>query len=302
MGIIVICKKQLSLKNIGVMSMKVMNIIMLLFAALLCGGCISGTVNGEINDIFRYETRIIDRHGELSEADGVFRIDIKKQITKNTHPFTSLAGIPRRIHRSFFYGDSFEKERTSLEVQETHLLPLGNPPKDALLYKWTLVPDENVKLMLKRSLGMRSQNDISNVNGRSDSFMYDVDYKTLVLPLVVPGADWRKASEASGHSEGFGFHVHPKDAGLLSKPFMIVEDGGCLLAVPYRNENGILFFYTLKDDDEITRQFVRRYYRSNVMVKAVLLPPTIVLDIVTFPVQVGVFIYVLFDPYSRPLM
>ena len=278
--------------------MRVVSIIMLLFAALLCGGCISGTMNGEINDIFRYETHVIDRHGELSEADGGFRIDVKKRITKNNHPFSSLAGIPRRIYRRLFYGESFGEERTSLEVQDTHLLPLGKPPKDALLYKWTLVPDENVKLMPKWSLGMRNQKDISNVNGRSDSFMYDVDYKTLVLPLAVPGAVWRKASSASGRSEGFGFHVHPKDADLLSKPFMVVADSGYVVAVPYRNENGSLFFYALKDDDEITRQYVRRYRHSNVMAKAVLLPPAIVLDIVTCPVQVGIFIYELFtEPY-----
>ncbi len=279
--------------------MRVMRIIMLLLTALLCGGCISGFVNGEINDSFHYETCIIDRHGELSEADGIFRIDIKKQITKNTHPFMTLVGIPRQ----FFCFDPYERQEhrkkfmESTEVQETYLLSLENPPKDGLMYKWTLVPDENVKLMPKWSLGMRNQSDINSVNGRADSFMYDVDYKTLVLPLAVPEADWRKVSAVSGQSGEFRFHVHPKDLKLLSKPFVVCKDSGYVLAVPYRNENGIFFFYTLKDDDDITPQFIR-YNRTNVIIKAVLLPPTIVLDIVTCPVQVCIFIFELFtEPY-----
>ena len=250
------------------LSMRNLRLLAMVLLSLSCCSCITYSTGKFCNRCLEM-TKIIDQHGYLSQDGTSFTINSKWRTEYRNNPF--------------------QKQLKSFVQEATHTYSLVTPERDGKLCCWTIIPSNTAHRFAasySRELNPTKNNpvDISQIN-----------YNALIIPeLYLP--------YSSSYAKKRITQIHPDDIPLLSKPFFIINDAGGKLAIPYNFKDNICYFYLPKEDIVYSNKFIVKQTTSNILLKTVLIPPAIVLDIVSMPIQASVvFCAICTGAFKHPL-
>ena len=217
-----------------------------------CGCCFSNKAQDFCNRCYSYKTtQIIARNGRLSQDGTTFTVYSHKLIDPD--PYKHLADY--------------------IKYETTHVYSMTSPEPNGKLCQFTLVPSINTKRLNVNTFGLPE-----NINFR---YSKTLDYSRLTLPVLTLPHYSRKCA----------ISIHPDDAIYFSKPFIIYCKDDYILAIPYKMENNICHFYIPKEDLVTENICTETSNLGNIVLKIVLMPPAVVLDVITSPIQLTILVH-----------
>ena len=249
-------------------------LLMLLWA--FCSGCFTGAVDS-FCDRCHEDVHILERRCEWSEDGKTLAVYCRKRIDYCYDPFRLFAG--------------------SKEESTTHIYSLTTPGPDDKLCCWLLVPTTQKRQL---RVGYDSYDFLEVKEGKEfepeQLLRNKVDYNHLLLPSIQPPSyQW-----AENLPETYSVIVHPDDLPLFQKPFL-VSRGGCFLVIPYKIEENVCWFYVPKDQFFSGTDHYNISTTSQSVFKTLLMPPAIVLDVITSPIQFCIFITYFISNFPKSL-
>lgn len=229
-------------------------LIAILALSLCCCGCFSHRAELYCYD-FREHSHILEKRGELAPDGKNFTVHLKKRIDY------------RRI--------SFGKFDGSVEQSVSHEYSLTRPEPDAK------------RLVLKLEPSPVNRCRIIKMNTSGHLLAKEANYNLLHLPEIYCSysmMSYLRNPKIKESSEQFLIHIHPDDIPLLTKPILL-PGGHTWLAIPYKMDGNLCHFYIPKED--LVTEFGENVPNgSQTVMRIILMPPAIVLDILTSPVQI----------------
>ena len=217
-----------------------------------CGCCFSDRTQDFCNRRYSCKTtQIIDRHGRFSQDGTTFTVYSHKLIDPD--PNQHLADY--------------------IKYETTHVYSMTSPEQNGKLCQFTLVPSINAKHLNVNTFGLPE--NIKYCNSKT------LDYSSLTLPVLILPHYSRKCA----------ISIHPDDASYFFKPFIIYCKDDYILAIPYKMENNICHLYIPKEDLVTENIFTKTSNIGNILSKVVLMPPAVILDVITSPIQFIVFVH-----------
>ena len=217
-----------------------------------CGCCFSDRTQDFCNRRYSCKTtQIIARNGRLSQDGTTFTVYSHKLIDPD--PNQHLADY--------------------IKYETTHVYSMTSPEQNGKLCQFTLVPSINAKHLNVNTFGL-----IENINYCNSKTL---DYSSLTLPVLILPHYSRKCA----------ISIHPDDASYFFKPFIIYCKDDYILAIPYKMENNICHFYIPKEDLVTENIYTKTSNIGNILSKVVLMPPAVILDVITSPIQFIVFVH-----------
>ncbi|MBQ6474213.1 MAG: hypothetical protein IJJ33_19660 [Victivallales bacterium] len=250
-----------------------------LFAAmlmtLLWSGCCTVRTNKFCDNCYK-RCEVVERRGNLSEDGKTFSLYCKTRLEYRHNPFT--------------------KKVKFKEKENTFVFPLTAPAKEQDKRTLMLILSPSLKVssleILHYGINAQHNKDANNRQTRDN-----VDYNQLDLPL------FRRYGRCVGTRGGNGIYkydepirVRPEDLHVFAKPFVIQEipvDPRPRLALPYLMEDNVCHYYLAPDESSLLRtSWVMSSLPGNLM-RMVLLPPAVVVDVITSPIQLVIAIAIL---------
>jgi hypothetical protein len=217
-----------------------------------CGCCFSDRTQDFCNRRYSCKTtQIIARNGRLSQDGTTFTVYSHKLIDPD--PNQHLADY--------------------IKYETTHVYSMTSPEQNGKLCQFTLVPYINTKHLNVNTFGLTE--NINYCNSKT------LDYSSLTLPVLILPHYSRKCA----------ISIHPDDASYFFKPFIIYCKDDYILAIPYKMENNICHFYIPKEDLVTENIYTKTSNIGNILSKVVLMPPAVILDVITSPIQFIVFVH-----------
>ena len=240
---------------------KVFFFLSILFILVLCNGCFTYETT-KFCERMHNEIHILERHGELSNDGQHLTVYVKKQTN--------------------YCRDPFKIWRGSIVEESTHTYSLTNPEPDALQKEFLIILDE------RRHQRIDLQN--FEINDGEEAI---VERNDKVNPgrLSLP-AFFIYPRKQEGTKDVYStIVIHPDDFHFLSHPFVVLSfdrTKNNTLVIPYKREGNIIYAYCPKEDLLGLKKHLVEETIGAWALWAVLIPPAVVLDIVTSPVQ-GIF-------------
>lgn len=206
------------------------------------------------------DIRIIERQGKLSEDGKSLSVYLKKRTDYCRDPF----GI--------WKGSKIE--------ESTHVYPLTKPEPNSIQKEFLVMfydqTSERVRLH-----GFETKYEHETI-GKTQGV---VDYDRLVLPAFHIYPMTPRAGSNDNYST---IRIRPDDFHYLSHPFVWLSLNVYkhnTLVIPYKLEDNICYAYLPKENLIGMKKLIGKPNLSRYMWKVVFIPPSVVLDIVTSPVQ-----------------
>ena len=244
----------------------------MLLLLLLCNGCFTTGVSDLCGRIHN-EIEVLERRGEVSNDGQHLEVYLKKQTTYCRPPF---------------------RKRRVVE-ESTHVYSLTTPEPGALQKEFllSLKDDKGQRIHLQSYEITDGQDEITDGQETAIGQNEEVNLGRLILPRVVIYPCRREGTRDIYST----LSIHPDDAHFLTQPFVWesfhwYQDN--TLVIPYQQEGDILKAYCPKEDLIGPKQHRVQETIGAWALFAVLTPPALVLDVVTFPVQCVAF-YVAFQ-------
>ena len=226
---------------------------------MVCNGCFTYSAIG-FCDQCGNDIRIIERQGKLSEDGKSLSVYLKKRTDYCRDPF----GI--------WKGSKIE--------ESTHVYPLTKPEPNSIQKEFLVMfydqTSERVRLH-----GFETKYEHETI-GKTQGV---VDYDRLVLPVFHIYPMTPRAGSNDNYST---IRIRPDDFHYLSHPFVWLSLNVYkhnTLVIPYKLEDNICYAYLPKENLIGTKKIIGKPNLSRYMWKVVFIPPSVVLDIVTSPVQ-----------------
>ena len=231
---------------------------------MVCNGCftyVAESICYRCHD----DIQIIERRGEVSNDGKRLSIYLKKRTDYCRDPFGIWKG--------------------SIEEEGTYEYPLTSPEPHAVLKQFPVVLDDNCTLRA-------SMQPLEVKNGKEAEAkeVNDADYNPLILPLL---QQVEPVFEIHGQKNDT-IRIHPDDLPFLSRPFVYKYWGyySCYkLVIPYKQENGIYYMYLPKKGLISPSKMPKKPNIGTQILKTLLIPPAMLLDVLTFPVQAIYVVY-----------
>ena len=254
----------------------------MLVLLMVCNGCFTSIAN---NICYRChdDIQIIERHGELSNDQKSLSIHLKKRRDYCRDPFGIWKG--------------------SIEEEETHVYPLTSPESHTGLKQFSVILDNNAERISCQHFEVKDEKDAERMD------VLGADYNRLILPVlkqVMP------VFEIDGAMDDCSMRIHPDDLPFISRPFVYeyrrLTDYGMIhpivfrywrdsphyyrLVIPYKQESNVRYVY-LPGKSLITPSKVpNKPNTSTYILEVLFIPPAVILDVLTFPIQ---FIYEVYE-------
>ena len=231
----------------------------LLILLLLCNGCFTYETTRFCGRMHN-EIQILERRGELSNDGQYLIVHMKKQTN--------------------YCRDPFKKWRGSFVEESTHVYSLTTPEPDALRKEFLIILDEHRMIQRVQLQNYEIKNGEESTIEQND----EVNLGRLILP-----AFYIYPRNREGTSDIYStLSIHPDDIHFLSHPFVWKRFGlekNNTLVIPYKQEDNIIYAYCPKEDLIGPKKHRMQETLGAWALWAVLMPPAVVLDVVTFPVQ-----------------
>ncbi len=238
-----------------------LGVLAILLLSLCCCGCFSDRAELYCEK-YKDRTNILEKRGELAPDGKNFTVHLRKRMDY------------RRISFGEFDG--------SVEQSVSHEYSLTRPEPDAK------------RLVLKLDPSAENRCRMFQVNKSGWHFVKEVDYSLLDLPFIECNSysmelyeNYPKIKESS---EQLLIRIHPDDIPLLMKPFLFkLGFYHRSLAIPYKMDGNLCHFYIPKED--LATEYDKSTPNgSQTVMRIILMPPAIVLDILTSPVQICIIV------------
>ena len=235
------------------LSMRSLRLLATVLLVIFCCGCCFTDRASDICNKYHEDITILERNSELSKDMTTFTVHTRKWIE---------------------YG----RNRSKGEVKETtHAYSLTTPERNGKLCQWTLVPSLNAERVKVDNWCIKPP-DIHNKNYKKSN---TVDYNNLALPTL----------DLPYYSKKSIIQIHPNDISFLSKPVIISHKNEYILAIPYQFENNICHLYIPKENLVSESRFTETSDMLYILLTTTLIPPAVILDVITSPIQFIVFVH-----------
>ncbi len=261
---------------------KILRFLAMLVLLMACNGCftyVAESICYRCHD----DIQIIERHGELSNDQKSLSIHLKKRRDYCRDPFGIWKG--------------------SIEEEETHVYPLTSPESHTGLKQFSVILDNNAERISCQHFEVKDEKDAERMD------VLGADYNRLILPVlkqVMP------VFEIDGAMDDCSMRIHPDDLPFISRPFVYeyrrLTDYGMIhpivfrywrdsphyyrLVIPYKQESNVRYVY-LPGKSLITPSKVpNKPNTSTYILEVLFIPPAVILDVLTFPIQ---FIYEVYE-------
>ena len=261
---------------------KVFHFLSTLVLLMVCNGCFTYYAESiclRCHD----DIQIIERHGELSNDQKSLSIHLKRRRDYCRDPFGIWKG--------------------SIEEEETHVYPLTSPESHTGLKQFSVILDNNAERISCQHFEVKDEKEAECKD------IFESDYNRLILPVlkqVMP------VFEIDGAMDDCSMRIHPDDLPFISRPFVYeyrrLTDYGMIhpivfrywrdsphyyrLVIPYKQESNVRYVY-LPGKSLITPSKVpNKPNTSTYILEVLFIPPAVILDVLTFPIQ---FIYEVYE-------
>ena len=249
---------------------------------MVCNGCFTSIAN---NICYRChdDIQILERRGELSNDGESLSIHLKM--------------------RKDYCRDPFGIWKGSIEEEENHVYPLTSPESHVGLKQFSIVLDNNAQRISLQSFEVKDEKDAEYRD------IFESDYNRLILPVlkqVMP------VFERDGAMDDCSIRVHPDDFSFISRPFVYeyrrLTDYGMIqpivfrywrysppnyrLVIPYKQEGNVCYVYLPKKSLITPSKVPNKPNTSTYILEFFFIPPAVILDVLTFPIQ---FIYEVYE-------
>ena len=244
---------------------QIIRALLMLGMLLACSGCFQQMAEN-ITDQCYDDVRIVERRGRISENGKNLTIYQKKRTDYRRDPLGLWKG-------------SFEEETT-------HTYPLDAPPKGAVLQDFDFTYREGYEPW---RVVHRLLLDVKN----SESSDAAEDGQVVTFLPAIPMYNGKKPGTPDRHPIPI-FDIAPDDIQLLSSgPFVwnaLQRYDDNALVIPYKMEGNICHAYLVKEKLVNPPGMLHKPNLANKILRAILVPPAFVLDVVTSPVQIVIFL------------
>lgn len=246
---------------------------------MVCNGCftyVAESICYRCHD----DIQIIERRGELSNDGKSLSIHLKK--------------------RKDYCRDPFGIWKGSVEEEETYEYPLTSPEPKAERMQFSIVLDNNCTQRV--SMQHLEVKDEKETDGKD---VIEADYNRLILPVF---EQVKPMVEMEGKKDDCTICIHPDDLQFLSHPFVYKYWGNypyyesdipynhfsygirfrhpySRLVIPYKQENGTCYIYLPRKGVIDPSKMPNKPNISTRILQVLLIPPAVLLDALTFPLQ-----------------
>ena len=240
--------------------------LLMLGMLLACSGCFQQMAKN-ITDQCYDDVRIVKRRGRISEDGKNLTIYQKK--------------------RTYYHRDPLGLWKGSFDEETTHTYPLDAPPKGAVLQDFDFTYRKGYESILRHVHHLLL--DVNN-SGSPDAAE---DGQTVVCLPALALYTGKKPGTPDRHPIPI-FAIAPADIQLLSSgPFVwdaLQRYDDNALVIPYKMEGNICHAYLVKEKLVNPPGMLHKPNLANKILRAILVPPAFVLDVVTSPVQIVIFL------------
>ena len=244
----------------------VIQLLSMLVLLMVCNGCFTYTAES-ICQRCHDDIQIIERHGELSNDQKSLSIHLKKRRDYCRDPFGIWKG--------------------SIVEEENHVYPLTSPESLADIQRFSFILDNNAERISFQHFEVKDEKDAECGD------VFEADYNRLIFPVV---KQVKPVFEGVVAKDECTICIHPDDLPFIFRPFVYnywySSPPNYRLVIPYKQVGNVCYVY-LPRKGLVTPPNVRNKPNTSAYILEVLfIPPAVILDVLTFPIQ---FIYVVYE-------
>ena len=244
----------------------VIHLLSMLVLLMVCNGCFTYYAESiclRCHD----DIQIIERHGELSNDQKSLSIHLKKRRDYCRDPFGIWKG--------------------SIVEEKTHVYSLTRPESLADMKQFSVVLDNHAERISFQHLEVMDEKDAECRD------VFDADYNRLIFPVF---NQVKLVFERVVANDECTIRIHPDDLPFISRPFVYnhwySSPPNYRLVIPYKLEGNVCYVYLPRKGLVTPSNVPNKPNTSAYILEVFLIPPAVILDVLTFPVQ---FIYKVYE-------
>ena len=245
---------------------KAFHFLSMLVLLMMGNGCFTSIAN---NICYRChdEIQIIERRGELSNDGESLSIHLKKRRDYCRDPFGIWTG--------------------SIVEEKTHVYSLTRPESLADMKQFSVVLDNHAERISFQHLEVMDEKDAECRD------VFDADYNRLIFPVF---NQVKLVFERVVANDECTIRIHPDDLTFISRPFVYnywySSPPNYRLVIPYKQVGNVCYVYLPRKGLITPSKVPDKPNTSTYILEILFIPPAVILDVLTFPIQ---FIYEVYE-------
>ncbi|MBR5839691.1 MAG: hypothetical protein IKZ84_14210, partial [Victivallales bacterium] len=171
--------------------------------------------------------------------------------------------------------------------EKTHVYSLTNPESLADIQRFSFILDNNAERISFQHLEVTDEKEAEHRD------VFDADYNRLIFPVF---NQVKLVFERVVANDECTIRIHPDDLPFISRPFVYnywySSPPNYRLVIPYKQESNVRYVYLPRKSLITPSKVPDKPNMSTYILEILFIPPAVILDVLTFPIQ---FIYEVYE-------